>query len=258
MDAETPQPQQAPRGYNEVFRVEGHGLDGGSRRNRVAIGRWNADQADTFEVFSAYSGEGVMFQIDDLDEAIDLLRQAKAAVRGMALTGVDAAQVRRMPRDWFLHGADVQREPALGFEKSRRRGLVDRATSDIERLLVTVRNTRHFDAMGNIELIMPQALDVLADVNMRVRNLQEEIAEARDHYLNRGEPSKENSSPAAAPAAGEVPQPGTAASPLAAVPGTPNKAVPKPGPDLLGRALKDAVSHTKGKDAAAITRRSSR
>ncbi len=177
-------------GYNEVFRAEGSFADD-VRRNRVALARWDEGRVDAFEVYSAYSGEGVQFKVGELDELIGLLQQAKAALTDQgAGSGAPAPAVMDMPRGWFFQAADRQGSseallptPLLTQEKSRRQHLVNDAVADLERLLSTVKMARGFDAMGNIELLLPQINALHRDASKRVMRLRDAVEDSKARYL---------------------------------------------------------------------------
>lgn len=80
-------------GYNAVFQAEGgpQAYDT-RRRNRVELIRWNDGPVECADVFSAYSGESVLFKVREIDELIGLLRQAKAALAAAAPAGVDPGE----------------------------------------------------------------------------------------------------------------------------------------------------------------------
>lgn len=71
-------------GYNEVFRAEGtkRAYDP-RRRNRVELLRWNEEPVGLVSIVSAFAGESLPLMVDEIDELIDLLQQAKAALAGL-------------------------------------------------------------------------------------------------------------------------------------------------------------------------------
>ena len=78
-------------GYNDVFSAVGGPRDyDARRRNRVVLVRWNDGPTELTDIFSAYSGEAIQFPVEELDELITLLQQAKAALAGLTDSGAAA------------------------------------------------------------------------------------------------------------------------------------------------------------------------
>lgn len=184
-------------GYTEVFRTEGRPNDYDFRRNWVAFGRWDEESIDTIEVYSAFSGEGMQFKVDEIDELIGLLLRAKRALPNQSLDlGMPDLTVVDMPRGWFFQAADRQGSsealyptPLLTQEKSHRQRLVNDAVADLERLLSTVKMTRGFDATGNIELLLPQINALHRDASKRVTRLRDAVEDSKARYLRVGSKS---------------------------------------------------------------------
>ncbi|MCW3766440.1 hypothetical protein OCL88_08135 [Paenarthrobacter sp. PAE-2] len=93
-----------------------------------------------------------------------------------------------LPRHAYFHAVDRQGETdalvekMIPFEQSRRHKLLLSAVQDAENLITALKTTRQFDRHGNIELVLPQISDALADVVTKTRNFIADVETCTDRY----------------------------------------------------------------------------
>ncbi|QSZ53302.1 hypothetical protein RI444_15300 [Paenarthrobacter sp. AT5] len=98
------------------------------------------------------------------------------------------AQAADLPRHSYFHAVDRQGETEAFVEKmipheqGRRQKLLMSAIQDAENLISALKTTRQFDRHGNIELVLPQIADALADVVTKTRNFIADVKTCTDRY----------------------------------------------------------------------------
>lgn len=86
------------------------------------------------------------------------------------------------PRSMFYSARDLTLgkpglpEPVLSMRRSARQRLVNEAVKASELLISSIRATRSFDELGNIELLVPQIEEARADALAKVNSLLESIS----------------------------------------------------------------------------------
>ncbi|QOT16507.1 hypothetical protein [Paenarthrobacter sp. YJN-5] len=164
-----------------------------------------------------------------------------------------------LPRHAYFHAVDRQGETdaivekMIPFEQSRRHKLLLSAVQDAENLITALKTTRQFDRHGNIELVLPQISDALADAVMKTRNFIADVETCADRYRKTVTDSSEAAGgqpvePAAAVESPDVPA-AAAPSPMTVrvlldprvAKGLDESAesIPKPGPHLSSGTVFD-------------------
>lgn len=171
-----------------------------------------------------------------------------------------------LPRHVYFNAVDRQGETEAFVEKmipheqGRRHKLLLTTIQDAENLISALKTTRQFDRHGNIELVLPQISDALADVVTKTRNFIADVETCTERYRKTTADSFEAAGgqpgePAVSEESSEAPAAGASTIGVAHVEILPTferpaDSVPKPGPHLAPVTVFDPKRSTKDQLAA--------
>ncbi|MFJ4168523.1 hypothetical protein ACIPY3_03325 [Paenarthrobacter sp. NPDC089714] len=181
-------------------------------------------------------------------------------------TRIDTAD---LPRHSYFNAMDRQGETQafvdkmIPHEQGRRQKLLMSAIQDADNLISALKTTRQFDRHGNIELVLPQISDALADVVTKTRNFIADVETCTDRY-------RKTTSDSSEAAGGQPEEPADTAAggsvigvayvdvlPTFDRPQKADSASPKPGPHLASVTMFDPNRSTS-EQLAALDRAASR